>query len=61
MVDAASQVWSGWGYPSFSAETAYSKIVLPALAAGDTIESVAPEWQQEMENEAQVQGYTVAQ
>ena len=61
VVDAASQVWSGWGYPSFSAETAYSKIVLPALAAGDTIESVAPEWQQEMENEAQVQGYTVAQ
>ncbi len=61
VVDAASQVWSGWGYPSFSAETAYAKVVLPALAAGDAIESVVPEWQQEMENEAQVQGYTVAQ
>lgn len=61
VVDAAGQVWSGWGYPSFSAETAYAKVVLPALAAGDTIESVVPEWQQEMENEAQVQGYTVAQ
>ena len=60
VVDASSQVWTGWGYPSFSAETAYSKIVLPALAAGDTIESVAAEWQKEMENEAQVQGYTVA-
>jgi multiple sugar transport system substrate-binding protein len=53
-------VWTGWGYPSFSAETAYSKVVLPAIAAGDTIESVAPDWQKEMENEAQVQGYTVA-
>ena len=61
VVDAASQVWSGWGYPSFSAETAYAKVVLPALAAGDTIESVVPEWQKEMENEAQVQGYTIAQ
>ncbi|MGC5170328.1 ABC transporter substrate-binding protein [Microbacterium sp. DT81.1] len=61
VVDAASQVWTGWGYPSFSAETAYAKVVLPALATGDTIESVVPEWQKEMENEAQVQGYTVAQ
>lgn len=60
VVDAGGQVWSGWGYPSFSAETAYSKIVLPAIAAGHTIKSVAPQWQQEMKNEAQVQGYTVA-
>ena len=59
VVDAASQVWDGWGYPSFSAETAYSKIVLPALAAGDTVASVVPDWQKEMQNEAQVQGYTV--
>lgn len=59
VVDAASQVWSGWGYPSFSAETAYAKIVLPALAAGQTVESVVSQWQQEMENEAQVQGYTI--
>jgi len=60
VVDAGGQVWSGWGYPSFSAETAYSKVVLPAIAAGKTIKSVAPQWQQEMKNEAQVQGYTVA-
>lgn len=59
VVDAAGQVWNGWGYPSFSAETAYSKIVLPALAAGQTVASVVPDWQQEMENEAQVQGYTI--
>lgn len=59
VVDAASQVWSGWGYPSFSAETAYSKIVLPALAAGQSIGDVTSEWQTEILNEAQVQGYTV--
>ncbi|MDR6972833.1 ABC transporter substrate-binding protein [Leifsonia shinshuensis] len=60
VVQAAGQVWSGWGYPSFSAETGYSKVVLPAIAAGHTIKSVAPQWEQEMKNEAQVQGYTVS-
>ena len=60
VVQAAGQVWSGWGYPSFSAETGYSKVVLPAIAAGHTIKSVAPQWEQEMKNEAQVQGYNVA-
>lgn len=59
VVEAAGQVWDGWGFPSFSAETAYSKVVLPALASGDSIESVVPDWQKELENEAQVQGYTV--
>lgn len=59
VIDAAGQVWSGWGFPSFSAETAYSKVVLPALAAGRTIGDVAGDWQAEILNEAQVQGYTV--
>jgi multiple sugar transport system substrate-binding protein len=59
VVTAAGQVWDGWAYPSFSAETAYSKIVLPALAAGDSIADAVPAWQEEILNEAQVQGYTV--
>lgn len=56
---SASAIWDGWHYPSFSAETAYSNIVIPALAAGDTIESVTDAWQQEYLNQAQVQGYDV--
>lgn len=60
VIDAGGQVWDGWGFPSFSAETAYSKIVLPALAAGESISDVAEDWQNEILNEAQVQGYTVA-
>ena len=56
---AASSVWDGWGFPNFSAETSYSKIVVPALAAGKTIADVADAWQAEMENEAQVVGYTI--
>ncbi|MGV8883784.1 MAG: ABC transporter substrate-binding protein [Rhodoglobus sp.] len=56
---AASSVWNGWGFPSFSVETAYAKVIVPALAAGKSIADVAEEWQTEMENEAQVVGYKV--
>lgn len=56
---AASSVWQGWGYPSFSAETAYANIVIPAITAGEPVSSVVDEWQEEIRNQAQVQGYTV--
>lgn len=56
---AASSVWDGWAFPSFSPETAYANVVIPTLAAGKTIESVVPDWQQQILNEAQVQGYSV--
>ncbi|ARJ06252.1 ABC transporter substrate-binding protein [Cnuibacter physcomitrellae] len=54
---AASSVWGGWGFPSFSPETAYASVVIPALASGKTIADVVPAWQEEILNEAQVQGY----
>ena len=56
---AAGSVWNGWGYPNFSPETAWAKIVTPGLAAGKTMADLAADWQQEMKNEAQVVGYTV--
>lgn len=56
---AAATVWSGWGFPNFSAETAWSKIIVPGLASGQTIGELADAWQTEMENEAQVVGYTI--
>lgn len=56
---AASSVWSGWGYPNFSPETSWSKIIVPGLASGKTIAELSEAWQQEMKNEAQVVGYTV--
>ncbi|WAC70291.1 ABC transporter substrate-binding protein [Microbacterium sp. SL75] len=56
---AAKSVWQGWGYPSFSIEAAYSKVVLPAITAGKTVASVEDAWKTEMDNQAQVQGYTV--
>jgi multiple sugar transport system substrate-binding protein len=56
---ASTSIWKGWGTASFSVETGYAKVVVPALAAGKTIADVVPAWQTEIKNEAQVQGYTV--
>ena len=56
---AANSVWSGWGFPSFSPETAYSSVIVPGLAAGKSIADLVPDWETEIKNEAQVQGYTV--
>ena len=56
---AASSVWSGWGFATFQAGPSWSKIIVPGLAAGKTIADLAPAWEQEMKNEAQVEGYDV--
>jgi multiple sugar transport system substrate-binding protein len=56
---AAGSVWNGWGYPNFSPESAWAKVVTPGLAAGKTMTDLSADWQQEMKNEAQVVGYTV--
>jgi multiple sugar transport system substrate-binding protein len=55
---AAQSVWTGWGYPNFSPETAWAKIITPGLAAGKTVAALSADWEQEMRNEAQV-GYEV--
>jgi multiple sugar transport system substrate-binding protein len=59
MTDAAGSVWSGWNVTSWSPETAWATVVIPAIAKGDTIESLLPAWQKELENEATVNGYKV--
>ncbi|GAA1702923.1 extracellular solute-binding protein [Microbacterium sediminicola] len=58
---AAASIWSGWGFPNFSPETAYAEVVVPALSEGTPIADVTGDWQQKYLNEAQVNGYTVAQ
>jgi multiple sugar transport system substrate-binding protein len=59
MSDASGQVWDGWNVTSWSPETAWAKIVIPGIAEGETVESLLPAWQEELENEATVNGYTV--
>ena len=45
-------MWDGWGFPSLSPETAWAKVVIPGIASGETIVSLLPAWQTEIENEA---------
>lgn len=60
MITAASQVWDGWGYPAFSQEAIWAKAITPELASGTSLVSLLPAWQTAIENEAQVNGYTVS-
>ncbi|MFI6740579.1 ABC transporter substrate-binding protein [Nonomuraea sp. NPDC050451] len=56
---AAGQVWPGWGSPEFSQEAVWAKTVIPGQTAGKTIESLLPEWQTAIEQQAQIFGYQV--
>ncbi|GAA1870149.1 ABC transporter substrate-binding protein [Myceligenerans crystallogenes] len=56
---AATQIWDGWGYPRFSQEAVWAKTVTPRLAAGESLVDLLPQWQEAIENEAQVNGYTI--
>lgn len=58
MSTAAATIWSGWGFPNFSPETAYATIIIPGLAEGKAIADMVDEWETEVKNEAQVVGYT---
>jgi multiple sugar transport system substrate-binding protein len=59
MSDAAGQIWSGWSVTKWSPETAWATIVIPGINAGESIVSLLPAWQTELQNEATVNGYTV--
>jgi ABC-type glycerol-3-phosphate transport system substrate-binding protein len=56
---STSQIWSGWGSPTFSQEAIWAKTITPAITAGKTIESLLPAWGTAIKNQAQVDGYTV--
>ena len=56
---AASQVWSGWGYGTFSQEAIWASTIDPGLTAGKTIVSMLPAWQSAITDHAQADGYQV--
>jgi multiple sugar transport system substrate-binding protein len=58
---AASQVWSDWGYGQFSQEAIWAATVDPGLTAGKTIVSLLPAWQSAIAEHAQADGYSVSQ
>lgn len=61
LTTAASQIWDGWGAPSFSQEAIWSKTVTPVITSGGSVLDTLPAWQTAIENEAKVNGYTVGQ
>ena len=56
---AASQVWSGWGYGSFSQEAIWAKVMQPLITSGKPVAANLAAWGTEIKNQAQVNGYTV--
>ncbi|TDX03551.1 ABC transporter substrate-binding protein [Kribbella sp. VKM Ac-2566] len=59
VVTAASQVWDGWGYGIFSQEAIWAKTMTTAITGGKSIVELLPTWQQAIENQAKVNGYSV--
>ena len=44
VTDSASEVWDGWGSPSFSQEAIWSKTVTPGITAGKSITELLDAW-----------------
>ncbi|MEW2513638.1 extracellular solute-binding protein [Streptomyces sp. NPDC046870] len=59
VVTAASRVWDGWGYPTFSQEAIWAKTITPGITGGKSIAGLLPTWQTAIENQAKVNGYVV--
>ena len=59
LVEAGSQIWTGWGSGIFSQEAIWAKTITPAIAGGQSIADLLPTWQDAIKNQAQVDGYTV--
>ncbi|ALO98781.1 sugar ABC transporter substrate-binding protein [Streptomyces hygroscopicus subsp. limoneus] len=59
VVTAASRVWGGWGYPTFSQEAIWAKTITPGVTGGKSIADLLPTWQTAIENQAKVNGYVV--
>ncbi|MDX3239465.1 extracellular solute-binding protein [Streptomyces sp. ME03-5709C] len=59
VVTAASLVWDGWGYATFSQEAIWAKTLTPGITGGRSITELLPAWQKAIENQAEVNGYAV--
>ncbi|GAA1115057.1 extracellular solute-binding protein [Kribbella jejuensis] len=59
VVTAASDVWDGWGYGVFSQEAIWAKTMTTGVTGGKSLVALLPDWQQAIENQAKVNGYSV--
>jgi ABC-type glycerol-3-phosphate transport system substrate-binding protein len=60
VVTAASQVWDGWGYGIFSQEAIWAKTMTTGITGGKSMVDLLPTWQQAIQNQAKVDGYSVS-
>jgi ABC-type glycerol-3-phosphate transport system substrate-binding protein len=60
VVTAASQVWDGWGYGIFSQEAIWAKTMTTGITGGKSMVELLPTWQQAIQNQAKVDGYSVS-
>ena len=59
VVKAGTEIWDGWGSGIFSQEAIWAKTMTPAIAGGKSLVDQLPAWQTAIQNQAQVDGYTV--
>ncbi|MFI5843058.1 ABC transporter substrate-binding protein [Catenuloplanes sp. NPDC051500] len=59
VVTVGTLIWPGWGSGIFSQEAIWAKTITPGIAGGKSLVDLLPEWQKAIQNQAQVDGYTV--
>jgi ABC-type glycerol-3-phosphate transport system substrate-binding protein len=58
---AANELWSGFGYVTFSAQSIWASSAVPAITGGATIASVWQKFQKELVQQAKINGYKVVE
>jgi multiple sugar transport system substrate-binding protein len=58
---AASQMWFGYGYTPFSAQSIWGSTAVPAISNGSTIAAVWPKFGKELVQQAKINGYEVVE
>jgi ABC-type glycerol-3-phosphate transport system substrate-binding protein len=59
IIQAGSQIWTGWGSAEFSQEAIWAKTMTPVINSGQSVAANLQKWQDAIKNQAQVTGYSV--
>jgi ABC-type glycerol-3-phosphate transport system substrate-binding protein len=58
---AANEMWAGFGYVPFSAQTIWASTAVPAISNGSTVAAVWPKFGNELVQQAKINGYQVVE
>jgi ABC-type glycerol-3-phosphate transport system substrate-binding protein len=59
IIQAGSQIWTGWGSGEFSQEAIWAKTMTPVINSGQSVAANLQKWQDAIKNQARVTGYSV--